>query len=1659
MAVQFDVDTGKARIELSRLMQMVSKIGSTLEAAEATSESALSSMEQSLSTATFAASEAVNKFKALSSGVGDLNQVLRTADVLNRYSKMILDLNAAMDQSTINATKLANATKLTNEGYRTAELVAKERLKTAEAGATAEVRSEEAFRRSAIALEQLATITGRLAAIEAQRVKGAEAIVIEKQKQADATALHAKQIELLNTAEGREAAASKVRYDSAVKMAAAEARQAASIAETAQAINLLKNPEGQRLAQMQATLRAEQQAAAEMAAHAAEAEKLRREIAFLQTEEGQRLTQLRAEAAAERAAATASAEASVTRNAGLRVGNQLTSSLRAGLMGLRTSIGMYTSSTIVAAAATFGIARAIRSGIEAGADFTAAMARTQAVMGSTGAETAALEAQVRAIGASSQFTATEVAKASTELGLIGLTAGQALIALRPVLNLATIGDMTVAESAKLATDAMLIFGKTVDDMAHITDIYAIAAAQSSATVEELATAMSYAGPAAHALGISMEDTTAAIEALSNAGIRGSRAGTALRLMFDRLADPSGKGIKAMKDLGISIEDIRGEAMNLGDILEMLKGKLSNLSGVEQVAKLGDIFGVRQASAVANLLANIDNYSKARVQLELAQGAADKMVQDLRDAASFDWKNLVAAFQSLQITVFKNNEYAIRSFIERLRAFVLYLTDDVGGGVTRFELYATRIIRVGEALALVYGTAKLISFTRGLMDTTLRLKEQSDAYLMVAAGATKARMAAMGYSEAAIAAAMPKPAPIRTSVGAASAVAGEGAAVGGAAGSLLFARSFGTGLLAIGSKVLGVLGWIGVAVGVATTLYQLYRTFTDAGVPKNADEQAAKAAELKATYDAFKKDAESRTQVQSIDIMEKAQKVQVDNTAEIKNNIEQLQARKEAMLSVAKTEQDRANVESLFNALLEDQQTKLANATKAADDMANALQRMREHKVTPDSVISGELAKQIDDARKALDEAMSKRDYAYRLFGSQAEQDAANANLKKARDNLANILDIFKQFKETGSADGLNTPLKDFLQQFDLKEALNQQSLTEGSQNKNQILADNLADASRALDTARTAASEARQKVVDMDKALSSAAVTSQAMTKARQEATLALNTEKNAIEDYNKALSKTQAMEDQIADYERKHKFNQLTPAQRKAYYANQKSTAQGIIDQIGGANVKPEDLARLLQAEKDRNEAEDALGNNSKSAAPSGDDNFIQKLREQLDPINAAAKKLADEKTRLLKTFTGSEGERNLLLGQLEYNQLKTSLEFSTGSLEDQIAAIDKWKTAQLAAAKTEGQRLQIEREAHALSSQRINDLQGEKRAVEDYGNSLKDQELALQQQMDDRIAALGVGSQEAQQQSALTKLQRDYNSESSKLLRDHNRALDGLDAKYDEDKIKRENRRYEQEKAALFVDFQEKIAITKQGYEDLLKAQGNVQLGIKGGLSQVIEDGTNIAGKMQQAVVGGFNDMTDAVVNFAKTSKFSLKEFAVNFAEMMLRMELAALEAKLAMAILGLFAPSGAASSAGTFSIGTPGSQYGSYNLGFAQGGVFDHGTVTAMAKGGLINRPTLFPMATGGIALGGEAGTEAIMPLKRMGSGDLGVRVESAGGGDTYNFQTNVNVNSDGSSTSTSTSDDSQAGRQLSKMIEAKTKEIIVRATQPGGILWKQRNGVTV
>jgi phage-related minor tail protein len=82
----------------------------------------------------------------------------------------------------------------------------------------------------------------------------------------------------------------------------------------------------------------------------------------------------------------------------------------------------------------------------------------------------------------------------------------------------------------------------------------------------------------------------------------------------------------------------------------------------------------------------------------------------------------------------------------------------------------------------------------------------------------------------------------------------------------------------------------------------------------------------------------------------------------------------------------------------------------------------------------------------------------------------------------------------------------------------------------------------------------------------------------------------------------------------------------------------------------------------------------------------------------------------------------------------------------------------------------------------------------------------------------------------------------------------------------------------------------------------------------------------------------------------------------------------------------------------------------FGFADGGAFSGGSeVKAYADGGVVGGPTTFPMAGGKTGLMGEAGPEAIMPLKRGANGKLGVQMEGGSQGNvvinqSFNFQAN-------------------------------------------------------
>lgn len=407
------------------------------------------------------------------------------------------------------------------------------------------------------------------------------------------------------------------------------------------------------------------------------------------------------------------------------VGSQAAAMLRASLGGLQANIGMYTSGTILAAAATYALARALRSTVELGSEFTASMAKADAIM-STGLQSwmpsdmGAMEMQVRALGQSTMYTASEVALGLVELGQAGLSSADSIMALKPALNLAMIGSITMAQSADMATNVMMTFGMEARNLTDIVDMMATAASQSNTNVEQLANALTYAGPAAHTAGISMKDTTAAIEALANTGIKASRAGTGLRKLFTSLLNPTKKGKAMMDEYGISVTDMEGKTKSLTDILGQLHDKLKDVSEAERLSSIQNLVGLYATSPVAALVGQAGeggNLEHIRRQLEDTSGAAEEMRRKMENSLKFDWKQVISAFEEAQLQLFDAHEYQLRTATAKLSLYLIELTKpaqelkDQYGNVTASFSELDLLLQRGKEAAegLAYAMLSIIGF--------------------------------------------------------------------------------------------------------------------------------------------------------------------------------------------------------------------------------------------------------------------------------------------------------------------------------------------------------------------------------------------------------------------------------------------------------------------------------------------------------------------------------------------------------------------------------------------------------------------------------------------------------------------------------------------------------------------------------------------------------------------------------------------------------------------------------------------------------------------------------------------------------------------------------------------------------------------------------------
>ncbi|EAR2752370.1 phage tail tape measure protein [Salmonella enterica] len=275
---------------------------------------------------------------------------------------------------------------------------------------------------------------------------------------------------------------------------------------------------------------------------------------------------------------------------------------------------------------------------------------------------------------------------------------------------------------------------------------------------------------------------------------------------------------------------------------------------------------------------------------------------------------------------------------------------------------------------------------------------------------------------------------------------------------------------------------------------------------------------------------------------------------------------------------------------------------------------------------------------------------------------------------------------------------------------------------------------------------------------------------------------------------------------------------------------------------------------------------------------------------------------------------------------------------------------------------------------------------------SQLTEEEAKVRQQHAMSLATMGMGDQQRGRYEERLKIQQQYQDKLEQLKRDSK-----AKGTYGSDE-------YRQAEQALQDSLDRRLAEWADYNAKVDASQGDWTLGASRALDNFLAQGSNVAGMTENVFTNAFNGMADGIANFALTGKMDFRSFTVSILADLAKMEARIAASKLLGSVLGMF---GFGASAGG---STPSGAYSSAALSVipnADGGVYRSAGLSQYS-GSIVNRPTFFAFARGAAVMG-EAGPEAILPLRRGANGKLGV-VAAGGGMAMFALEYNIEIHND-------------------------------------------------
>ena len=289
--------------------------------------------------------------------------------------------------------------------------------------------------------------------------------------------------------------------------------------------------------------------------------------------------------------------------------------------GTSLSASMTSIATMPAVITTAFGARFIKQTMSVFTDFNDSITRTAGILGEVSSKTEDtsvsfknLEADIRRIGRTTRFTAVQAAGAAQSLAIAGIAADEMVKdnTIEAMVNFAIAGGIDIQTAVNIGIAAVKAFQLPLSDLTRVSDVLTMTFTKSNTTIVGVGESMKFAAPVMRAAGVEIEETAAAIGALGNAGIRGTIAGTGLRMAINKLLKPTFDARRAIQSLGMNIFVLTAAGEQASAMLQKVDDNLE-----------------RTQYAAASLKIEVTGLNDALNELSIAQAKNSLVISQIR----------------------------------------------------------------------------------------------------------------------------------------------------------------------------------------------------------------------------------------------------------------------------------------------------------------------------------------------------------------------------------------------------------------------------------------------------------------------------------------------------------------------------------------------------------------------------------------------------------------------------------------------------------------------------------------------------------------------------------------------------------------------------------------------------------------------------------------------------------------------------------------------------------------------------------------------------------------------------------------------------------------------------------------------------------------------